>query len=410
MSADPRTRLFGAVERRLFRAAAVVAAIVALFGLIAGVTWILGQTLSFFSNLIMPLSVAGILALVLYPMVDYLERRARMPRVAATGITVALFMAVIVGAMIMVVPTLIRQAGQLTAFAPGILSEWQAYLSNRFPDVTQMLVDRAQEIDLGALLPNMEDTGETVRSYAGMVVGMTLVPLMLFFALLSGHRLRDQATEVLSVFSDRVQKNTMYFIDVFIAQVTGFFQGQLVIAVIMGIMLATGFTLIGLKAGILIGLVLGILNIVPFLGTLIGLLIVLPTAYFQPSGSFQLVGLSLIVFAVVQLVESWLLTPKIMANRSGLHPALVVISVFFWGTALGGITGMILAVPLTAFLVAVWRQMKTALAHSMTSDHDAGRIEIPGSTTARSTMNDPPDDPRHAIQTAAEPEHLTDDR
>lgn len=66
-------------------------------------------------------------------------------------------------------------------------------------------------------------------------------------------------------------------------------------------------------------------------------------------------------------IESWLLTPKIMANRSGLHPALVVISLFFWGTALGGIIGMVLAVPLTAFFVAIWGEIKASLKHTLSS-------------------------------------------
>lgn len=88
----------------------------------------------------------------------------------------------------------------------------------------------------------------------------------------------------------------------------------------------------------------------------------------------------------MQLVESWLLTPKIMANRSGLHPALVVISVFFWGTALNGIIGMILAVPLTAFLVAVWVQAKASLARGMMGDEDIGRIAIPGGSPAEAAL------------------------
>lgn len=376
VSATSESRLFGTVERRLFRATAILFAIVAMGLLIAGVAWILGQALSYFYNLIMPLCVAGILALVLYPVVDHLERRAGLSRVAATSLIVLLFIAVIVGAIFMVVPILVRQVGQFTEMAPGVLSGWQDYLSNRFPGLTRMLEDSAQDGQLKEIVPDMQNTGRTVRSYIGLLVGLCFVPLMLFFTLLSGARLRGQAMEVLSVFGTKAQQKIMYLVDVFVAQVTGFFQGQLVIAVIMGTMFAIGFTLIGLKGGILIGLVLGLLNIVPFLGTLIGLLIVLPLAYFQPSGSFQLLGLSLVVFTVVQLVESWLLTPKIMANRSGLHPALVVISVFFWGTALGGITGMILAVPLTAFLVAVWRQAKSALTLSMTSDKNADRIVI----------------------------------
>jgi Predicted permease len=129
----------------------------------------------------------------------------------------------------------------------------------------------------------------------------------------------------------------------------------------MGILYALSFTLIGLNYGVLAGLVLGLLNIVPFLGTLIGLLAILPMAYLQPEGGAELMALAGLVFLAVQVVESWLLTPKIMANRSGLHPALVVISLFFWGTALSGIIGMVLAVPLTAFFVAIWSEIKASL-------------------------------------------------
>jgi predicted PurR-regulated permease PerM len=390
MSADLEPRLFGTVERRLFRATAVLLSIVALGVLIAGIIWTLGVALSFFYTLIMPLSVAGILALVLNPVVDHLERRARLSRVAATSIIVLLFVAIIVGVIVMVVPTLVRQVAQFTEMAPGILAGWQESLSRRFPGLTRMVVDSLQDGEIKELVPDMEGTGRTVRFYAAMLVGLSVVPLMLFFALLSGSRLRAQAIEVLSVFSAPTRKNVMHLMDVFLSQVTGFFRGQLVIAMIMGVMYSVGFTSIGLKGGILIGLVLGLLNIVPFLGTLIGLLIVLPLAYFQPEGGFQLLGLSVLVFTVVQLAESWLLTPKIMADRSGLHPALVVIAVFFWGTALGGITGMILAVPLTAFLVAVWGQAKASLAESMTSDHDASRIEILSGNEEPSRMGDPP--------------------
>lgn len=251
-----------------------------------------------------------------------------------------------------------------------------------------MAKDSAEDGQLKELLPSMEGAGETVKSYAGALVGLSLVPVLMFLALLSGGRLRDQTTQALTVFSDRIQSNIIYFLDVFLSQLTGFFQGQLVIAIIMGTMFSIGFTLIGLEGGILIGLVLGVLNIVPFLGTLIGLAIVLPLSYFQPSGGFQLLGLAVLVFSIVQVLESWVLTPKIMSNRSGLHPGLVVIAVFFWGIALGGIIGMILAVPLTAFFVAVWHQAKASLGRAMESGN-AGRIELPIGTDP-SSMDDSP--------------------
>lgn len=399
LSAAPGTPLFGTVERRLFRATAVLFAIVAMIGLIAGIIWILGIILSFFYSLVMPLCLAGILALVLYPVVDQLERRTWLPRYAATTVVVFVFMAVNVGIVVIVVPALIRELVLFAEMVPPILAQWQDYMVNRFPTFTGMIMQSAEDGEIKAIIPGLENTRETVKSFAGILAGLSFVPLLLFFALLSGGRLHGQVTSVLSVFSAETQKSAMYFIDVFVAQVTGFFQGQLVIAVIMGVMYAIGFTLIDLNGGILIGLLLGLLNIVPFLGTLIGLLIVLPLAYMQPYGGIELLGLSLLVFSVVQLVESWLLTPKIMANRSGLHPALVVISVFFWGTAFGGITGMILAVPLTAFLVAVWIQAKAGLTHSMTSEYEPNRIEVPTGTVQASTIKNSRDHPEHGSST-----------
>lgn len=400
MSAEPGTPLFGTVERRLFRATAVLFAIVAMVGLIAGIIWILGIALSFFYSVVMPLCLSGILALVLYPVVDQLERRTWLPRYAASMIVVLLFLAAIVGFVVMIVPALIRELVLFAEMVPPILAQWQDYMANRFPVFTGMIMQSAEGGEINTIIPGLEDTGKTVKSFAGILAGLSFVPLLLFFALLSGGRLHSQVTSVLSVFSAGTQKSAMYFIDVFVAQVTGFFQGQLVIAVIMGVMYAIGFTLIDLNGGILIGLLLGFLNIVPFLGTLIGLLIVLPLAYTQPYGGVDLLFLGLLVFSVVQLVESWLLTPKIMANRSGLHPALVVVSVFFWGTAFGGIAGMILAVPLTAFLVAAWKQAKAGLTRSMTSEHGSGRIEVPTGAGQASTTEDSRKHPNSETGTA----------
>jgi predicted PurR-regulated permease PerM len=376
MSAETEARLFGAVERRLFKAVAVMAAIAALAGLIGCMLWLLGKTLSVFYNLVMPLSLAGILALVLAPIADYLERRTGLPRIAVASLILLLFVATIAGIILLVAPILGRQISQFSDYAPQMIAQWLDYLSFHFPETTRMVTESVQDGEIREMLPDMESTGSTIKNYLGIALGLSLVPLLLFFALLSGGRLREHGKNALTVFSPRAQENTIYFVDVFLAQLTGFFQGQLVIAVAMGTLFSIGFTIIGLEAAILIGLILGLLNIVPFLGTLIGLLIVLPLAYFQPSGGFHLLGQALIVFTVVQALESWILTPKIMANRSGLHPALVVIAVFFWGIALGGVTGMILAVPLTAFLVAVWSQAKESLTRNMRSDHDADRITV----------------------------------
>ena len=225
--------------------------------------------------------------------------------------------------------------------------------------------------ELKSVVPGMENPGKTIMSYLGVLTSVSFVPLFLFFVLLSGDSLRGQVSELLSIFHKTTQQKTLYLMDVFVGYITAFFRGQMIIAVCMGALYALSFTLIGLNFGVLVGLVLGLLNVVPFLGTLIGLVVVLPMAYLQPESGVELLVLAGVVFAGVQLIESWLLTPKIMANRSGLHPAVVVISLFFWGTVLSGIIGLILAVPLTAFFAAIWRQIKIGLIRTLNSGDES---------------------------------------
>lgn len=369
-ASPPEQRLFNTVELRLFRYTAVVLSLVALTALIGIIVWSFGRVLSVFYNLLLPLALAGILALVLYPAVGSLQRWLRLPRVLAIVLVLVVFFVAIGGLIFLLVPTLVRQAVQLMTVLPDILAHWQERFSSHFPELSAMISSRMENGDGNEskpVLPGLEDPGKIIMSYLGLLAGIGFVPFLLFFALLSGGLLRGKASELLSVFHKTTQQKVLYFMDVFVGYITAFFQGQLIIAVCMGTLYALGFTLIGLKFGVLVGLVLGLLNIVPFLGTLIGLLVVLPMAYLQPEGGIQLLLMTGMVFAAVQLIESWLLTPRIMANHSGLHPALVVISLFFWGTALGGIIGMVLAVPLTAFFVAIWSEIKASLKRSLSS-------------------------------------------
>jgi predicted PurR-regulated permease PerM len=364
-------RLFNAVELRLFRYTAVLLSLVALTALIGSIIWALAWVLGTFDNLLLSLCLSGILALVLYPVAEFLEHRLHFPRLLAIIVLLTAFFGGFGGLILLLIPTLLGQIVELMTLIPQTLANWQEHFSIYFPELTAMVSATMEGDGEEKSAPVLEDPGATIVSYMGMLAGLSFVPLFLFFTLLSGDLLRGQANEVLSVFRKPTQLKVMYFADVFLGYVTTFFQGQLLIALCMGVLYALGFAVIGLEYGVLAGLVLGLLNIVPFLGSLIGLLVVLPIAYMQPDGGVELLALAAIVFALVQLIESWLLTPKIMANRSGLHPALVVISLFFWGTVLGGITGMVLAVPLTAFFVAIWAEIKASLTYALDiEDHD----------------------------------------
>ena len=99
-----------------------------------------------------------------------------------------------------------------------------------------------------------------------------------------------------------------------------------------------------------IGMALGMLNIVPYLGSMVGLAVALPIAFFQADGGLGTCLLLLVVFAIVQQIEGWFLTPRIMGSRTGLHFMAIVVAILFWGTVFDSVLGLVLAIPLTAFL------------------------------------------------------------
>lgn len=189
---------------------------------------------------------------------------------------------------------------------------------------------------------------------------LAVIPIYLFYFLSSNRNFFDDLDQELSFLSDSIRQDLVFLIREFVGILVAFFRGQLLIGMLMGVGYAIGFSLSGLKFGITLGLLFGLLNVVPYLGSIVGIVTTLLVAYLQPAGIAETGQWSILVgcglsFAVVQLIESYYLTPKIMGQQTGLHPVVVMVSIFFWGTALGGILGMIFGIPLTAFFIIAWR-------------------------------------------------------
>ena len=132
----------------------------------------------------------------------------------------------------------------------------------------------------------------------------------------------------------------------------------MIIAFIQGLLFGLGFWLVGLPYGLLIGLTLGCLNMVPYLGNIIGLAVTLPMAFFGEDGSGLRLGLVFGVFCVVQFADGYFITPRIQGKRTGLNDVAIIFSLLFWGVAFKGVLGVLLAIPLSAFIVVFWRLLK----------------------------------------------------
>ena len=138
-------------------------------------------------------------------------------------------------------------------------------------------------------------------------------------------------------------------------------RGQCLVALTMGILFCIGFTIIGFPMAIGLGILIGILDLVPYLHTFA----LIPTAFLaglkalDTGQSFWVVfGLALLVFAVVQVIIDMVVTPKIMGKQMGLNPAILLLSLSVWGALLGFI-GLIVALPLTTLIMAYWQRYVT---------------------------------------------------
>lgn len=148
-------------------------------------------------------------------------------------------------------------------------------------------------------------------------------------------------------------------IDTFFDILVNFFQRQVVICLIEGCYYGLGFMLVGLPYGFIIGFALGVLNLVPLLGTVTCLPFAVPLAYFGDGGSPARLLFVLGVWLVGQILDGYLITPKIQGDKTGLGYAGVIFSFFFWGVVFGSFLGLLMAIPLSAFCVVLWQALKT---------------------------------------------------
>ena len=359
-------------QRAVATAVTILAALVILCA-VAGLLWLAAEFLQRFSSVFLPLAVGAVAALVFNPYYAWLRHRLRLPAVLALA-TVFLSILVPIAAFLWFFGALlVDQIADLVARLPEWWAKLVEEIQERWPRVVRFFdenpwgqrIREAVEGQQSRLVSGLQEVGETALSAGAVVLrglgaalAWAVLPVYFAFFLMADSRQFADLERYLPFLKPETRKDLVYLAQEFVNMVVSFFRGQLIVALLQGLLFAIGFSLVGLRYGFVLGLVLGLLNIIPYLGSIVGLSVALPLALFQNGGGWVLVAWVLFVFAVVQLIEGYLLTPKIMGDRTGLHPVAIIVAIFFWGSALNGILGMILAIPLTAFLVVAWRLAK----------------------------------------------------
>ena len=331
--------------------------LVAMIGLLClCVGWVVNRL----SSVLLPIAVAAILAYLVDPIVDVLERR-RLPRVWAIWLVFLAGVAIALGLLGTVLPKLVVETGDLIQHAPAYsrnfeekLSKWlEGSIGVRAREVWKSQLGDTVQAWLAKILPEVSAWVLTqltrVASWAGLLIGLALVPVYAFYFLLEKTGINRHWTDYLPVQESVAKSELVFVLESINNYLIVFFRGQVLVALCDGALLTIGFLAMRLDYAFLLGFVAGFLSIVPYLGVTISLIPAVALAAIQ-FGDWLHPVLVLGVFAMVQMLEGLFISPKIIGDRVGLHPLTIIVAVMVGTTLMGGLLGGILAIPLTAAL------------------------------------------------------------
>lgn len=338
--------------------ALAVSILVILLGLLF---WGLGWLANALSSVILPLAVAGIIAYLLDPLVDFLERK-KVPRTRA--ILLVFFVAVMLVAILLatVVPQLIVETRDLVEKIPEYSQKFRTYLSENLAHSSfGMRAKEALDSEFGADLQSWLTKSAPlvsgwlltqltkVASWAGLLIGLLLVPVYTFYFLMEKKGIQRSWTDYLPIYESKVKQEIVFIIRAINDCLIVFFRGQVLVALCTGTLLTIGFLSMRLPYAVLLGVIAGLLGIIPYLGVALSIIPAVILAIVQ-FGNWWAPLIVVGIFGIVQLLEGFVISPKIIGDRVGLHPLTIIIAVMVGTTLLGGILGGVLAIPLTAAL------------------------------------------------------------
>jgi predicted PurR-regulated permease PerM len=218
----------------------------------------------------------------------------------------------------------------------------QAYVEKQMPNLQQ------------ALPTLMEKFWDIVKKSIGGFLGITgfllsliLVPIYLFFLLNEKPRIQAHWREYLPLRASPFRDEVAELLSEINSYVTAYFRGQLLVCLVDGILIGTALTLLGLNFAAVIGALVVVLTMVPYIGIIICWVPAVLIAAFQWGDWAHPIWVT-VIFIVIQNLEGIFYAPRIVGNYVGLHPMTVIVSIFVWGLIIGGVIGPLLAVPLTA--------------------------------------------------------------
>ena len=327
----------------------------------------------YFVNLLkgalLPFLIAWLLAYMINPFVEFIQYRCKVKvRILAIFIALLSLVAFVWLVVWIITPGIVEEAGKMRTMIddylarenstiPFVPESWHLYLKEKIdfakiseamnPEDWRALIERFLQ-QLWAIF-----TGSVNQILS--IIGWFIIFLYLIFILLDYDKI---LAGFKALIPDRYRDRTLSVFNDVKDSMNRYFRGQALVAFIVGILFCIGFSIVGLPLAILLGLFIGLLNMVPYL-QIVGflptfLLCLLKSVETGESFGWLLLACA-IVFIVVQVIQDMILVPRIMGRAMGLNPAIILLSLSIWGTLLG-LLGMIIALPLTTLLQSYYER------------------------------------------------------
>lgn len=307
-----------------------------------------------FSSILLPFVAGFALAYFLDPVADWLERFG-MSRLWATVVILIAFVFVLVLGLIIIVPVLVSQLAEFISKFPGYFTQLQSLIAHRDSEWLQKYLGINSTVIqdnlsgfltqgasfLSTLLQSLWNSGKSLIDIAGLFV---VTPVVAFYMLLDWDRMVNSIDSWIPRDHVKTVRQIAHEMN---AAIAGFIRGQGTLCLILGTYYAIGLTLAGLNFGLLIGLFAGLISFIPYVGSIVGLVLAISVALVQFWPDWIMVLVVATVFFTGQFIEGNILQPKLVGSSVGLHPVWLMFALFAFGSFLG-FTGMLIAVPAAA--------------------------------------------------------------
>ncbi len=330
------------------------------------VIWLLISLVAYLSDILIPFAIALLLAYLINPLTSWLQRKLPFSqRIFAVLLSLTIILGAVILFLAILIPLVASEVAQMRNLLSGLMNtdQWQATLQEYVPEEIGVYIANLLRVEEFAQLLSAENIRVIFQQllpgiwgvFSGTVnfaVGLTIVIVILLylvFILLDFDEISDGWKNLIP---EQYRQLVLDVVSDFTNAMRVYFRAQALIAFIVGLLFALGFWLIGLPMGIMLGLFTGLLNMVPYLqvvGLIPAVLLAIAAAMGTTESVWVMLGLVLAVFAVVQIIQEAILTPRIMGKATGFNPAVILLSLSVWGKLLG-MLGLLIALPAT-FLV-----------------------------------------------------------